>query len=186
MRILGIDPGSRRSGLAIITPVTTKSATATWRCEKTLLLQPTGDFLPRLLQLQQAMTNFLSQETVDAVAMESAFLAKNIQSTMKLAQARTALLLPALAKDLPIFEYAPRTVKQALFGRGQSDKIELRAWLARLQVIDSQVPLDISDAVAVALCHAYQKIPLRHPDAPTDRAKQDRQVLLANSRYRRR
>ncbi len=183
MRILGIDPGSRRTGLALLCKTTEQK---NWHCEKTFLLQPTGDFLPRLLQLQQAMSDFLSRENVDVVAVESAFLAKNIQSTMKLAQARTALLLPALAKNLPIFEYAPRTVKQALFGRGQSTKEELHTWLLRLQIIDNKVPFDISDAIAVALCHAYQKIPLRHPDASEDRAKQNRQALLATSRYRRR
>jgi crossover junction endodeoxyribonuclease RuvC len=183
MHILGVDPGSRHTGLALLCQTEDQK---NWRCEKTVLLQPTGDFLPRLLQLQQAMADFLSRENVDVVAMESAFLSKNIQSTMKLAQARTALLLPALAKNLPIFEYAPRAVKQALFGRGQSSKEELRTWLLRLQLIDSQVSFDVSDAVAVALCHAYQTIAAPTAALYEDRAKQARQALLATSRYRRR
>lgn len=93
----------------------------------------------------------------DEVALEAPFFGKNVQSMLKLGRAQGVAMAAALAREVPITEYAPRKVKQAVTGHGHASKEQVAHMLMNLLKLP-QMPdlLDASDALAVAVCHAYQ------------------------------
>ncbi len=98
----------------------------------------------------------------DELAIESQFYGKNVQSMLKLGRAQGVAIAAALHRDIPVFEYSPRKIKQSITGRGNASKEQVAAMLMRMLKIES-VPddLDITDAIAVATCHYFQK---KNPD----------------------
>ena len=96
----------------------------------------------------------------DEVALEAPFFGKNVQSMLKLGRAQGVAMAAALYRDIPIFEYSPRKVKQSITGRGNASKEQVSAMLNRLFVIAEQPKyFDATDAVAVACCHYFQRSP---------------------------
>ncbi len=93
----------------------------------------------------------------DELAVESPFFGKNVQSMLKLGRAQGVAIAAALHRNIPVFEYSPRKIKMAITGKGGASKEQVAAMLYRILQIDG-VPdnLDITDALAVALCHHYQ------------------------------
>lgn len=94
----------------------------------------------------------------DELAIESQFFGKNVQSMLKLGRAQGVAIAAALHRDIPVFEYSPRKIKQSITGRGNASKEQVAAMLMRMLNMKS-IPdyLDISDAIAVAACHFFQK-----------------------------
>ncbi len=92
------------------------------------------------------------------LAIESQFYGKNVQSMLKLGRAQGIAIAAALYRDIPIYEYSPRKIKQSITGRGNASKEQVAAMLVRMLRMDN-VPdyLDITDAIAVAACHIFQK-----------------------------
>jgi len=96
----------------------------------------------------------------DEVALEAPFFGKNVQSMLKLGRAQGVAMAAALYRDIPIFEYSPRKIKQSITGRGNASKEQVSAMLNRLFVITEQPKyFDATDAVAVACCHYFQRTP---------------------------
>lgn len=154
MRILGVDPGSITTGFGVID------------CDRgrlTLIEQGSigtvrgEELAERLWQIHDGLLTVIARTSPVAVAVETPFAGHNMKSLIQLAHARGVVLLAARACGLPVFEYAPRSIKSAVVGYGGSEKQQV-AKMVRLVVVGcgSQVmSTDASDALAVAICHAH-------------------------------
>lgn len=97
----------------------------------------------------------IEEHRPNQVAIEQVFVSKNASSALKLGQARGAAIAAAVTVELPVFEYTPRSVKQALVGSGAADKEQVQHMIRILLSLQSKMGLDESDALAIALCHAH-------------------------------
>lgn len=150
-RILGIDPGSRVTGFGVIESDGRHSrhvASGTIRTGS-------GEFPVRLGEIFRGISEVIEQHAPTQVAIEQVFMAKNASSALKLGQARGVAIAAAVTRDLPVFEYAPRAVKQALVGAGGADKEQVQHMIRVLLSLSGKMGLDESDALAIALCHAH-------------------------------
>lgn len=96
----------------------------------------------------------------DELAIESPFFGKNVQSMLKLGRAQGVAIAAALNRDIPVFEYSPRKIKQSITGKGSASKEQVASMLQNiLNMPVLPEMLDITDALAVALCHYFQRVP---------------------------
>jgi crossover junction endodeoxyribonuclease RuvC len=148
-RVLGLDPGSLRTGFGIID--------CTVRAEKHVAsgcIRATGDdFARRLRQIHEAILALVAEYRPDEVAIERVFMHRNADSALKLGQARGAALCAAVVSGADVYEYAPRAIKLAVVGTGAADKAQVSTMVQALLAIAEPVTADESDALAVALCH---------------------------------
>ncbi len=157
VNILGIDPGSRNLGYAIIELQNSQMRLL----EAGLVKIKPGDFQYQLSQMIEGMDMVFESFLIDEVAMEDIFYAYNPQTVLKLAQFRGALALRIIQLHGNFAEYTPLQVKKALTGNGKAAKEQVAFMVKRLLGIKKQIrPLDISDAMAVAITHA-QRLRLR-------------------------
>lgn len=175
MYILGIDPGSRNCGYAIIdVPHLTQNTPATHppiRQAQNLRLQPqrlrlveAGIIKIKERTLQEQIVEFvegidlvLKQFRIDEVAIEDIFFAYNPKSVIKLAQFRGALSLKILQEIGNFAEYTPLQVKKALTGNGKADKAQVAFMVKKILGIKGEIkPLDITDALAIAITHSQR------------------------------
>lgn len=152
-RLLGIDPGSQITGYGLITDHPNRPghiASGSIRLTGKTLEEK---LYALYLQLQELITTYQPTE----MAIEQVFYHKNVQSAFKLAQARAIPLLVAGQYALPVSEYTPRAVKQAVTGYGAADKLQIQKMVAsRLQIADP-LEADAADALAIALCHCQTR-----------------------------
>ncbi len=149
-RILGIDPGSRKTGFGVIERLGGKVAYIT----SGVIRVPDGDLPSRLKVIFDAITQIVQQQSPDVVAIEQVFMAKNASSALKLGQARGAAITAAVVQDLPVYEYEARKVKQSVVGTGAADKTQVQHMVKTLLRLAGTPQEDAADALAVALCHA--------------------------------
>ena len=155
IRILGIDPGSQRTGIGVI------DVDATGRCRyvhaQALVLLGADDFPARLGLLCEGLEALLDQWQPQQVAIETVFMDKSATSALKLGHARGAALATVVRRKLPVSEYAPRLIKQSLVGRGAADKAQVQHMVRLLlnMAVDAKLQADAADALAVALTHAH-------------------------------
>jgi crossover junction endodeoxyribonuclease RuvC len=150
MKILGIDPGSRNCGFAIVENVNKKNILITAGVIKI----KSRTLQEQLLEMNSAFDIIFRENNIDEVAMEDIFFAHNPQSVMKLAQFRGALSLKILHSFGKFGEYTPLQVKQAITGNGKATKEQVSFMVKRLLGLKSEIkPLDITDAIAVAITH---------------------------------
>lgn len=154
MRILGIDPGSQRTGIGVI------DVAADGRCSyvhaQAIKLLDAADFPSRLGLLCEALEGVLDQWQPQQVAIETVFMDKSATSALKLGHARGAALATVVRRHLPISEYAPRVIKQSLVGRGAADKDQVQHMVRLLLGLpEVKLQADAADALAVALTHAH-------------------------------
>ena len=150
MKILGIDPGSNNCGFAIIENSENRLIliTAGVIKIKSKILQE------QLLEMSIAFDTIFSKYIIDEVAMEDIFFAYNPKSVIKLAQFRGALSLKILQQFKTFSEYSPLEVKKAVTGSGKSSKSQVAFMVQRLLGLKQEIkPLDITDAIAVAITH---------------------------------
>ena len=151
MRVIGIDPGLRRTGWGIV-----DAEGSLIRHVANGVCESEGDDLAeRLLSLYVALTRVLKAWKPETAAVEQTFVNKDAAGTLKLGQARAiALLVPARA-GLPVAEYAPNAVKKIVVGVGHAEKAQV-AHMVRLQLPGVQLAgPDATDALAIALCHLH-------------------------------
>lgn len=111
----------------------------------------------KLKQIFESTLELIDKHHPDELAIESQFFGKNVQSMLKLGRAQGVAIAAALYRNIPIFEYSPRKIKQSITGRGAASKEQLAAFIFNLlDIKDPQLPLDATDALGVALCHLYQ------------------------------
>ncbi len=152
MRVIGIDPGLRRTGWGVIEINGNQlSHIGNGVCKSTA----TDHLSVRLLQLYRQLKKIICLHKPTCAAIENTFVSKDAAGTLKLGQARgIALLVPAEA-GLPVFEYAPNTVKKTVVGVGHADKVQV-AHMVKMQIPTAVVDgYDAFDALAIALCHLH-------------------------------
>ena len=151
VRILGIDPGSRVTGFGVIDSDGIRSTLVASGC----IRLAEGDFAARLGRIFEGLSGVLDRHRPTEVAVEQVFVAHNAQSALKLGQARGAAICAAVTAGLPVYEYTPREVKQAVVGTGAADKAQVQHMVRRLLAIEAELAADAADALAVALSHAH-------------------------------
>jgi crossover junction endodeoxyribonuclease RuvC len=164
-RILGLDPGSRRTGFGVIAVDGLDS-----RCLAQGHIEV--EALPlaeRLSRIHAGVTALIAQWRPTEVAIERVFLGRNVDSALKLGQARGAAL--AAIGGIELAEYAPRAVKLATVGFGAADKIQVAHMMRTLLKVEGSLSADAADALAVAMCHAQHRrlAPLQALRATTPR-----------------
>jgi len=157
MNILGIDPGSRNLGYCILQ----------WDGRKFLLLEAgllkikTKELQEQIVELVEGIDIILKTHQIDEVAIEDIFFAYNPKSVLKLAQFRGALSLKILQEIGYFYEYTPLQVKKSVTGNGKATKEQVAFMVKRLLGIKKEIkPLDITDAMAIALTH-LQRVKMR-------------------------
>jgi len=157
MLILGIDPGTRNMGYALISLENSKIALV----EAGLIKMKAEDLQYQIPQMVEAIGTIFQNHQIDEVAMEDIFYAHNPATTIKLAQFRGAIMLKLLQEFGNFHEYTALQVKKALTGKGKASKEQVRFMVQRLLKIKKEIkPLDISDAMAIAITHS-QRVKIR-------------------------
>lgn len=152
VRILGVDPGSRVTGVGIIESEPGRLQHIAHR-----IIRTEGDFADRLRMIFQGLTELIREYRPDEVAIEDVFMSRNAASALKLGQARGAAICAAVNLSLPVVTYAPRLVKQAVVGRGGADKAQVQHMIGVLLSLRQTLPADAADALGVAVCHAHSR-----------------------------
>jgi len=150
-RILGIDPGSRRTGFGIIDMPEGK---AVWINSGCIRLQG-EDLAEKLRVLSHGIQQLLDEYQPEVVAVEKIFMHRNADSALKLGQARGAAVGVVAARYLPVHEYSPTQIKKAVVGRGHADKTQIQHMIKVMLNLSATPQEDAADALAVALCHAH-------------------------------
>ncbi len=152
-RILGIDPGSQRTGIGII-DVAPDGRMAHVHSQPLVLLAA-ENFPQRLRLLLDGLWALIEEHRPDEVAIEEVFLSKNPMSALKLGQARGAAMAACVARDLKVADYAAREIKLALVGKGSADKTQVQHMVGILLNLKGKLQADAADALAVAITHAH-------------------------------
>ena len=152
MRILGIDPGYGITGFGVIE--SGRGVNTLLRCGA--ITTPAGmDFPARLEIIYEDMKSLLETVKPEAVAIEELFFGQNVTTGIGVAQSRGVILLAVRQADVPIFQYKPMQVKQAVVGYGNATKHQVQDMTRRLLKLSAMPkPDDAADAIAIALCHA--------------------------------
>lgn len=164
--ILGVDPGTNIMGFGVVDAATKNPRFIDMGI---LDLRKEGDHYKKLSAIFQGTTRLIENYRPDELAIEAPFYGKNVQSMLKLGRAQGAAIAAALAKDMPVFEYAPRKIKLAITGVGQASKEQVSAMLARMfNIKEMPKNLDATDGLAVAICHYYENNDLKKAVRPVN------------------
>ncbi len=168
MKILGIDPGSVNCGYGLIGAEETRSPGSNGgqsggsRCLKGLVYISSGRLTmaatkplhERLRELFTSLTDVISETCPNEIVIERMFFAKGIKAALSLGHTRGVVLVAAALTGIPIFEYSPLEVKQAVVGYGRAEKSQVQSMVKEILNIRHQLSPDGADALAIALCHA--------------------------------
>lgn len=153
--ILGIDPGTQVMGYGVLGIIEKKPEVIILGVIKLNKLE--SHYL-RLTRIYERVSGLCAEYLPDELAIEAPFFGKNVQSMLKLGRAQGVAMAAALARDIPIAEYAPRLVKMAVTGNGEASKEQVANMLKHLLKMPDNHPqlFDATDALAVALTHFYE------------------------------
>ncbi|MBS3807908.1 MAG: crossover junction endodeoxyribonuclease RuvC [Bacteroidales bacterium] len=153
MIILGIDPGTTIMGYGLIEQAGKEPKLVTMGVIELYKIDHHYDRLNRIFhRIDQIIREYLPEE----VALEAPFYGKNVQSMLKLGRAQGVAMSAALSHSLPIFEYAPRKIKQSITGNGNASKEQVAGMLESMfSITDMPKNLDATDGLAAAVCHFY-------------------------------
>lgn len=152
IRILGLDPGLRRTGWGL---VISEGARLHHVAHGVIAPCETAALADRLLHLFEMLSEVIAAQAPDEAAVEEVFVNVNPASTLKLGHARAAALIAPARAGLPVFEYAARLVKKAVVGTGAADKVQVQFMIRRLLPTAGETTADAADALAVAIAHAH-------------------------------
>jgi crossover junction endodeoxyribonuclease RuvC len=150
VRILGIDPGSQRTGYGVIQCDGASSKSLVHGC---IAAGSGGSLNERLRRIFEGVQALIDRFRPDEIAIERVFVNRNVESALKLGHARGAALC-AVPSATPVFEYTPRAVKLAVVGFGGAEKTQVAHMIRALLTLEEKLSADASDALAVAVCHA--------------------------------
>ncbi|MBS0577225.1 MAG: crossover junction endodeoxyribonuclease RuvC [Proteobacteria bacterium] len=153
IRILGIDPGSQRTGVGIIDVDAGGKVAHVYHAP--LLLLGDGEFPQRLKRLLDGLGEAIETYQPQEVAIEKVFMARNPDSALKLGQARGAAMSAAVLRDLPVHEYAAKEIKLAVVGTGGAEKSQIQHMVGLMLNLHGKLQADAADALAVAITHAH-------------------------------
>jgi crossover junction endodeoxyribonuclease RuvC len=154
IRILGLDPGLRRTGWGVIV---VEGARLSHVAHGVIAPDDTAAFSDRLLCLFEAVAAVIVAHAPDEAAIEETFMTANGQSTLKLGHARAAAMIAPAQAGLLVAEYAAKVVKKAVVGTGGADKAQVAFMIARLLPTAGSPTADAADALAVAITHAHAR-----------------------------
>ena len=151
IRIIGLDPGLRRTGWGVIAA---EGSRLRWIAHGVVAPPETAPFSERLLHLFEALGVICADHGCEEAAVEEVFVNVNPSSTLKLGHARAAVMLAPAKAGLTVAEYSPNLIKKAVVGAGHADKSQIAFMVKRLLPTAGDVKADAADALAVAITHA--------------------------------
>jgi crossover junction endodeoxyribonuclease RuvC len=153
MLVLGIDPGLATTGYGFVREVDRSLVSVAYGAVRTPAHTPIAE---RLMQLHRELTELLEQYRPDVAAVEELFFSTNARTAIAVGQARGVVLLTLAQAGIPIAEYTPLQVKQAITGYGQADKTQVQQMVCiLLNLREVPRPDDVTDALAVSVCHHH-------------------------------
>jgi crossover junction endodeoxyribonuclease RuvC len=158
VRILGIDPGSIRTGYGCVDTDGTRHRLV---AAGALSMQAEAPLPDRLLEIHRGLARLMQDVRPDCVAVENLFHARNARSALVLGHARGVAVLAAVEAGVPVVEYTPAEIKRAVVGYGRAEKAQLGHMVKLLLGLETvPTPHDAADALAVAICHAHSQGPI--------------------------
>jgi len=151
LRIIGVDPGSVKTGVGIIDVQGSRIR----HVYHAMIRTGKGEFDERLFLLYAGLSKIIAEFKPESAAIEDVFVSKNVSSALKLGQARGALVAACGFHGLRVTAYSPTTVKQSVVGFGRADKDQVGHMVRMLLHPPEPCPEDAADALAVAICHAH-------------------------------
>jgi len=164
IRILGIDPGSQRTGIGIIE--VDESGRSRHVFNTALQLLGNDTFSSRLKQIFDEVSAIIEEYAPQEAAVERVFMARNPDSALKLGQARGAAICAVVNRGISISEYAAREVKQSVVGTGSGDKTQVQHMVCVLLNLSGRLQADAADALAIALTHAHTRASVERLGVP--------------------
>jgi crossover junction endodeoxyribonuclease RuvC len=152
VRVLGIDPGSQRTGFGVLDATGVRLTYVASGVIRT----SHADFSARLCEIFRCMQTIVSQYQPQEIAIERVFVNRNPDSALKLGQARGAAICGTAHTNAGIYEYATRQIKQAVVGSGNAEKSQVQMMMRSILKLDGPVSTDAADALAAAVCHALR------------------------------
>lgn len=155
MRVLGVDPGLTRCGLGVVESRSGRRAVLV--AVDVVRTPAQADLARRLLEVSQAVGDWIDQTHPDVVAVERVFSQHNVSTVMGTAQAAGVAILAAAQRDVPVVMHTPSEVKAAVTGSGRAGKTQVATMVTRiLSLPAAPTPADASDALALAICHLWR------------------------------
>ena len=153
MIILGIDPGSRITGYGIIQEEKGKIYYQDSGCIRTTH----KDLSARLMDIFTGLSQLIEQYNPNEIAIEEIFMHQNPNAALKLGHARGAAMVAGAARNIKIYEYSARRVKQSIVGYGAAQKNQIKHMVMQLLMLNKIPQTDAADALAIAMCHSHTK-----------------------------
>ena len=150
MLVLGVDPGSRKTGYGLVEK---KNNRMTCLHGGIISLSGSIPFYQRIHNIFHSMVDIMTRNHPQEMAIEDVFFAKNVKSALKIGHARGAVLIAAVQCGIKIFEYTPLEIKKSVVGYGRATKEQVRSMVQIILNLKTQPNLDTSDALATAICH---------------------------------
>ncbi|OZC04474.1 crossover junction endodeoxyribonuclease RuvC [Rubricoccus marinus] len=166
MIVLGVDPGTRHTGLGTVTVEGSRERALG---ASTIHMSGDLDHTIRLQRIYEGVLEAIDAYNPDELAVELPFMGKNAQAMLKLGRAQAAVMLAAMHREVPVAQYAPAEIKKAVVGNGRATKDQVTYMVRQRLALTETYSEDAHDALAIALCHAAR----RHtgPPAPGGSAK---------------
>ncbi len=175
MKVLGLDPGSRRTGFGVVE----REGNVLRALDHGVFAPPARlDLAHRLHAIAARAGEVMDAQRPDAVVVEEAFYHESVRSTLVLGHVRGALLVAAVERGIPLAEYSPREIKLSVTGTGAASKDQVAFMVRRLVGIRGALPADAADALAAAICH-LQRSRLDEPARAASVAARSLEALLA-------
>lgn len=184
LRVMGIDPGLTRCGLSVVQAGRGRQVLP---IAVGVVRTPVHADLPRrLLELSDAVNEWMDQYQPDVVAIERVFERGNVSTVMQTAHGVGVLMLAAAQRELEVFMYTPSEVKKAISGNGRADKKQMTSMITRiLGLAEPPKPADAADALALAVCHCWRAPLIERQGAiekETETARRRQQGLLGQAK----
>ena len=154
VRIIGLDPGLRNTGWGVIE---SEGSRLSYIADGAVHSDADAPLAKRLLQIHQQLISVLNEFNPDEAAVEETFVNKDARATLKLGQARGAVMLAPAICQIPVSEYAPNVIKKTVVGAGHAEKDQVKHMVKLLLPRAVMKTADSIDALAIAICHAHHR-----------------------------
>lgn len=154
MRILGVDPGTWKTGVGIIEARGNRYSLLHF---EVILLSKNSVLPDRLRRIYQSLTEIMRIYEPSVLALENVFYGRDVRAMVKIGEARACAMLAASERSLEVVEYPPAKVKQAVSGNGRASKEQIQQMVKQLLNLEKPPPPDGADALAVAICHLHSR-----------------------------
>ncbi len=152
VRVLGVDTSLRSTGLGV---VQAEGSSLSAVEHGNVRVASKASLSEALFRISDSVKDIIARCEPDAVAIEGIFYCRNVRTAVKLGEARGAVIAACAAGAVPVFEYAPRKIKQAVVGYGGAGKEQVRGMLMRMLAMKEEPQEDAGDALAIAICHLH-------------------------------